>query len=116
MAVSDFQLLEAWQQVLKLSNLEKGQTVTILTSASTHPQTLAMAQIAAQSRGAIVNRLDLPPVNGEKSLSRDPLAYLGTTPLTGNPAAIAMLKESDLRSEEHTSELQSLMRKSYADL
>lgn len=96
MAVSDFQLLEAWQQVLKLSNLEKGQTVTILTSASTHPQTLAMAQIAAQSRGAIVNRLDLPPVNGEKSLSRDPLAYLGTTPLTGNPAAIAMLKESDL--------------------
>lgn len=96
MAVSDFQLLEAWQQVLKLSNLEKGQTVTILTSASTHPQTLAMAQIAAQSRGAIVNRLDLPPVNAEKSLSRDPLAYLGTTPLTGNPAAIAMLKASDL--------------------
>ncbi|MDX3896195.1 2,5-dihydroxypyridine 5,6-dioxygenase [Pusillimonas sp.] len=96
MAVSDYQLLEAWQQVLKLSNLEKGQTVTILTSTSTHPQTLAMAQIAAQSMGAIVNRLDLPPVNAEKALSRDPLAYLGTTPLTGNPAAIAMLKASDL--------------------
>lgn len=96
MAVSDHQLLEAWKQVLKLSKLEKGQTVTILTSASTHPQTLAMAQIAAQSMGAIVNRLDLPPVNAEKSLSRDPLAYLGTTPLTGNPAAIAMLKASDL--------------------
>ena len=46
--------------------------------------------------GAIVNRLDLPPVNGEKALSRDPLAYLGTTPLTGNPAAIAALKASDL--------------------
>ncbi len=96
MAVSDHQLLEAWKQVLKLSNLEKGQTVTILTSASTHPQTLAMAQIAVQSMGAILNRLDLPPVNAEKALSRDPLAYLGTTPLTGNPAAIAMLKASDL--------------------
>ena len=46
--------------------------------------------------GAIVNRLDLPPVNGEKSLSRDSLAYLGTTPLTGNRAAIAALKASDL--------------------
>jgi len=96
MAVSDHQLLEAWKQVLKLSKLEKGQTVTILTSASTHPQTLAMAQIAVQSMGAILNRLDLPPVNAEKALSRDPLAYLGTTPLTGNPAAIAMLKASDL--------------------
>ncbi|PVY60623.1 hypothetical protein C7440_3415, partial [Pusillimonas noertemannii] len=78
MAVSDHQLLEAWKQVLKLSKLEKGQTVTILTSASTHPQTLAMAQIAVQSMGAILNRLDLPPVNAEKALSRDPLAYLGT--------------------------------------
>ena len=96
MAVSDYQLLEAWQQVLKLSNLEKGQTVTILTSSATHPQTLAMAQVAVQSMGAILNRLDLPPVNAEKALSRDPLAYLGTTPLTGNPAAIAMLKASDL--------------------
>lgn len=96
MAVSDYQLLQAWQQVLTLSKLEKGQTVTILTSASTHPQNLAMATIAAQSLGAIVNRLDLPPVNAEKSLSRDPLAYLGATPLTGNAAAIAMLKASDL--------------------
>ena len=40
--------------------------------------------------------LDLPPVNGDKAFSRDPLAYLGTTPLTGNRAAIAALRESDL--------------------
>jgi 2,5-dihydroxypyridine 5,6-dioxygenase len=46
--------------------------------------------------GACVSRLDLPPVNGDKSLSRDSLAYLGTTPLTGNRAAIAALKASDL--------------------
>ena len=96
MAVSDYQLIEAWQKVLTLSKLEAGQTVTILTSSSTHPQTLSCATIAAQSKGAIVNRLDLPPVNAEKALSRDSLAYLGTTPLTGNRAAIAALKASDL--------------------
>ncbi|VVD74703.1 2,5-dihydroxypyridine 5,6-dioxygenase [Pandoraea pneumonica] len=96
MPVSDYQMVEAWTKVLKLSKLEAGQTVTILTSASTHPQTLSTALIATQSMGAIVNRLDLPPVNAEKSLSRDQLAYLGTTPLTGNRSAIAALKESDL--------------------
>src|ERR1700744_5805667 len=97
MSISDYQLIEAWKEVLDLSRLKAGDTVTILTSSSTHPQTLACALIAAQSMGAIVNRLDLPPVNGEKAFSRDSLAYLGTTPLTGNRAAIAALKE---RSEE----------------
>ncbi|HRL20921.1 MAG TPA: 2,5-dihydroxypyridine 5,6-dioxygenase [Alcaligenes sp.] len=96
MAVSDYQLIQAWQQVLGLSRLQAGQTVTLLTGASTHPQTLQCAQIAAQSMGAVVNRLDLLPVNAEKALSRDSLAYLGTTPLTGNQAAIAALKASDL--------------------
>jgi len=96
MPVSDYQLIDAWKHVLTLSRLQAGQTVTILTSAATHPQTLSAALIATQSMGAIVNRLDLPPVNGEKALSRDSLAYLGTTPLTGNRAAIAALKESDL--------------------
>ncbi|MGU7772015.1 2,5-dihydroxypyridine 5,6-dioxygenase [Burkholderia sp. MR1-5-21] len=96
MPVSDYQLIDAWKQVLTLSRLEPGQTVTILTSPATHPQTLSCALIATQSMGAIVNRLDLPPVNGDKAFSRDPLAYLGTTPLTGNRAAIAALKASDL--------------------
>ncbi|CAG2148302.1 2,5-dihydroxypyridine 5,6-dioxygenase [Cupriavidus plantarum] len=96
MAVSDYDLTCAWKQVLTLSKLEPGQTVTVLTGADTHPQTLRTALVAAASMGAIVNRLDLPPVNGEKALSRDALAYLGTTPLTGNAAAIAALKASDL--------------------
>ncbi len=96
MPISDYQLVSAWKQVLKLSRMEAGQVVTILTSAATHPQTLRCALIATQDMGAIVNRLDLPPVNGEKALSRDSLAYLGTTPLTGNPAAIAALKASDM--------------------
>ncbi len=96
MAVSDHDLISAWKEVLTLSKLEPGQIVTVLTSSSTHPQTLSTAMTAAALMGATINRLDLPPVNAEKALSRDSLAYLGTTPLTGNRAAIAALKESDL--------------------
>jgi 2,5-dihydroxypyridine 5,6-dioxygenase len=89
-------MVQAWIHVLTLSKLQAKQTVTILTSQNTHPQTLATARIAAGMMGAIVNRLDLAPVNGERSHSRDSLAYLGVTPLTGNHAAIAALKASDL--------------------
>ncbi|MGE8396863.1 MAG: 2,5-dihydroxypyridine 5,6-dioxygenase, partial [Comamonas sp.] len=96
MSVTDIDLINAWKRVLKLSQLEPGQIVTVLTGAETHPQTLRCAMAAASEMGARVNRLDLPPVNAEKSLSRDALAYLGTTPLTGNTAAIAALKSSDL--------------------
>lgn len=96
MPVSDQQLTAAWNEVLRLSKLQPGQTVTILTGAATHPQTLRAATLAAQAAGAIVSRVDLPPINAHRSLSRDPLAYLGETPLTGNPAAIAALKASDL--------------------
>ena len=96
MSVSDIDLIHAWKQVLTLSRLEAGQIVTVLTGADTHPQTLRCAIAAATDMGARVNRLDLPPVNADKSISRDALAYLGTTPLTGNPAAIAALTASDL--------------------
>jgi len=96
MAVSDVDLIAAWTQVLTLSRLKPGQMVTVLTSANTHPQTMSTAIIAASSLGAVVNRLDVLPVNGEKSLSRDSLGYVGTTPLTGNRAALAALKDSDL--------------------
>jgi 2,5-dihydroxypyridine 5,6-dioxygenase len=96
MPVSDFQMIQAWTEVLTLSRLEPGQNVTILTGAATHPQTLMTATIAAQSLGAIVSRVDLPPLNGEKALSRDRLAYLGATPLKDNHAALSALKASDL--------------------
>lgn len=96
MSVSDIDLINAWRQVLTLSKLEAGQVVTVLTGADTSAQTLRCAIAAASEFGAHVSRLDLPPVNAEKSLSRDALAYLGTTPLTGNRAAIAALKASHL--------------------
>ncbi|MBL0420018.1 2,5-dihydroxypyridine 5,6-dioxygenase [Ramlibacter sp. AW1] len=96
MPIQDAALIQAWTQVLTLSRLRPGQSVTVLTSDGTHPQTLRCALTALALLGATVCRLDLPPVNGEKSLSRDPLAYLGTTPLTGHAPAIAALKASDL--------------------
>lgn len=96
MAVSDYDLIQAWKQVLTLSKLQPEHIVTVLTSTTTHPQTLSTALTAINLLGATANRLDLQPVNAEKALSRDSLAYLGTTPLTGNFAAIAALKASDL--------------------
>lgn len=96
MPVSDADMVQAWTHVLTLSKLKAGQAVTILTSRGTHPQTLATAKIAAGLMDAHVNQLDLTPLNGEKSHSRDCLAYLGTTPLAGNRPAMAALKESDL--------------------
>lgn len=69
MPVSDIELVNAWKQVLTLSNLKHGDNVTVLTSSNTHPQTLSTALIAAGMMGAVVNRLDLPPVNGEKGKS-----------------------------------------------
>ncbi len=96
MSVANHQMIQAWKQVLQLSKVIPGQMVTVLTSQDTHPQTLLTAKIALADLGARVAQVHLEPVNAEKSLSRDPLAYLGTTPLTNNPAAFAALKASDL--------------------
>ncbi|MFS3136188.1 2,5-dihydroxypyridine 5,6-dioxygenase [Gluconacetobacter sacchari] len=96
MSVSDFELFQSWRKVLDLCALRPGQAVTVLTSADTNEQTLRCAILAVRDKGAIANRLDLQPVNGGTSLSRDPLAYVGTTPLTGNRPALEMLKASDL--------------------
>ena len=96
MAVTDSALIDAWNQVLKLSNLEAGQSVAILTDPNTNPQTLSTAIVACQAIGATVTRVDLPAANAAKSLSRDPTSYVGTTALTGNRSALAALKASDL--------------------
>jgi 2,5-dihydroxypyridine 5,6-dioxygenase len=96
MAISDSDMLQAWTQVLTLCKLKRGEVVTILTAPDTNQQTLTTASMAAHGLGAVVNRLELPPINGERSLSRDKLAFVGTTPLTGNRAALAALKASDL--------------------
>ncbi|VTU30687.1 2,5-dihydroxypyridine 5,6-dioxygenase [Variovorax sp. RA8] len=96
MPVSDYQLVKAWDEVLKLSKVERGQKVSILCGPHTHPQTLQTATIAAQAAGAIVTKIELQPINAEKATSRDRMNYLGETPLTNNPVALAAMKNSDL--------------------
>lgn len=96
MPVSDYQMVKAWDAVLKLSKVERGQKVTILCGPHTHPQTLQTATIAAQAAGAVVTRIDLQPINAEKATSRDLMNYLGETPLTNNPVALAAMKNSDI--------------------
>lgn len=95
MPVSNHDLLEAWKQVLTLSGLGAGHAVTVLTGTHSHEQTANAAVAAARGLGAQVTRILLEPVNAEKSLSRDPLAYLGSTPLTGNKVAMAACLASD---------------------
>jgi 2,5-dihydroxypyridine 5,6-dioxygenase len=70
MSVSDFQMINAWSEVLQLSQLKPGQTVAILSAPHTHPQTLRTATVAAQAAGAIVTRIEMPPINAEKATSR----------------------------------------------
>ncbi|MBS74238.1 2,5-dihydroxypyridine 5,6-dioxygenase [Variovorax sp.] len=96
MPVSDYQMVKAWDQVLKLSKVKRGQKVSILCGPHTHPQTLQTATIAAQAAGAVVTRIELQPINAEKAPSRDLMNYLGETPLTNNPVALAAMKNSDI--------------------
>lgn len=96
MPVSDYQMVKAWDQVLKLSKVQPGQKVSILCGPHTHPQTLQTATIAAQAAGAVVTRIELQPINAEKATSRDLMNYLGETPLTNNPVALAAMKNSDI--------------------
>ena len=68
------QLTQAWQEVLRLSKLQSGQSVTILTGAATHPQTLRAATYAAQAAGAIVIGKTNTPEFGAKNIT-EPLAW-----------------------------------------
>lgn len=96
MAVSDTQLAAAWRQVLELSRVVPGEAVTLLTSDDSNRQNLHAARAAATGLGATVTEVSLPPVNGERSLSRDKTAYVGQTALSDNRAALAALQASDL--------------------
>jgi 2,5-dihydroxypyridine 5,6-dioxygenase len=96
MAISDHELTVAWREVLTLSNVKPGEQISILVSDDSDRQSLAASRRAAMDLGAVVTVLHLPPVNGGLSLSRDKTAYMGRTPLTGNDAAMAALKRSDM--------------------
>src|SRR3546814_4547484 len=75
-----------------------------------------LADIAAQL--ALAERVEFPEVNRHvlAGLRLEPAVKMECAPIAGAPAMIAMAHRAnvDHRSEEHTSELQSLMRFSYA--
>ncbi|HYB11730.1 MAG TPA: 2,5-dihydroxypyridine 5,6-dioxygenase [Alphaproteobacteria bacterium] len=96
MNTSAAQLLKAWKEVLRLSRVKTGESVTLLTSTNTNMDNYRAAEIAASELGANVAALSLPPLNGDRSLSRDQTAYVGVTALKENKAAMAALQNSDL--------------------
>lgn len=96
MAISDADFVIAWKKVLEMCKVKEGEHVTILTSDDSNPQIVSTCRIAATQLGAIISLLNLPPINGEKALSRDKSGYVGKTPLAFNNAAIACLKASDM--------------------
>lgn len=96
MAISDADLTIAWLDVLKKCNLVAGEHVTILTGDDSNMQIVSACKVAATQLGGIVTELHLPPVNGEKAISRDKSGYVGKTALAFNKAALACLKASDL--------------------
>lgn len=95
MAISDADLVLGWKQVLEMCGVHAGETVTLLTSDDSNPQIVSTARIAATLLGGIVTVVNLPPLNGEKALSRDKSGYIGKTALAFNGAALAALKASD---------------------
>lgn len=96
MAISDADMVIAWKTVLEQCNLRGGEQVAILLSDDSNMQIVATARIAVTLLGGIVTLIQLPPVNGEKALSRDKSGYVGKTALAFNTAALAGLKAADL--------------------
>ena len=89
-------LTPMWKDVLRLSNVREGETVAILTGATSNPHYVDAATDAALDLGARVFRLDLPPSRGARGMGSDPTTYLGSSPLTGNRAAVEALKHADM--------------------
>ena len=56
MPVSDYQMVKAWDEVLKLSKVERGQKVSILCGPHTHPQTLQTATIVPARMTGMADR------------------------------------------------------------
>jgi len=96
MPVSNSHLQSLWREVLTLSKLAPHESVVVLTSQTSHPQTLEAATNAVMDLGARVMRLDVPPMRNVSGLGTDPTVIVGETALTGNRAAIEALKHSDL--------------------
>ncbi|CRN07857.1 2,5-dihydroxypyridine 5,6-dioxygenase [Pseudomonas sp. URMO17WK12:I11] len=96
MPVSNAQLTQMFEHVLKLSRVDDTQSVVVLKSHYSDPRTVNAAMEAAQRLGAKVYAVELPAFNHPTAMGRDMTAYCGDTALTGNLAAQRALEAADL--------------------
>lgn len=96
MPVSNAQLTQMFEHVLKLSRVDDTQSVAVLKSHYSDPRTVNAAMEAAQRLGAKVYAVELPAFNHPTAMGRDMTAYCGDTALTGNVAAQRALEAADL--------------------
>jgi 2,5-dihydroxypyridine 5,6-dioxygenase len=96
MPVSDVELVQMFEHVLKLSKVDETQSVAVLSSTYSNPRLVSAAMDASQRLKAKAYRVDLPPVNQEKAVGNDLTGYLGVSPLTGHTAAKKALEAADL--------------------
>ncbi|WP_336335171.1 2,5-dihydroxypyridine 5,6-dioxygenase [Pseudomonas putida] len=96
MPVSNAQLTQMFEQVLKLSRVDETQSVAVLKSHYSDPRTVNAAMEAAQRLKAKVYAVELPAFNHPTAMGNDMTAYCGDTALTGNLAAQRALEAADL--------------------
>src|SRR5471032_2480377 len=96
MPVSDCELTQMFEHVLKLSKVDPTQSVAVLKSHYSDPRTVRAAMDAAQRLGAKVYAVELPSFNHPTAMGNDMTAYCGDTALTGNHAAQRALEAADL--------------------
>ena len=96
MPVSDCELTQMFEHVLKLSKVDPTQSVAVLKSHYSDPRTVNAAMEAAQRLKAKVYAVELPAFNHPTAMGNDMTAYCGDTALTGNLAAQRALEAADL--------------------
>ncbi|MBF8643222.1 MULTISPECIES: 2,5-dihydroxypyridine 5,6-dioxygenase [Pseudomonas] len=96
MPVSNTQLTQMFEHVLKLSKVDQTQSVAVLKSHYSNPRIVDAAMDAAQRLGARVYGVELPAYNDPRTIGNDLTAIVGNTPLTGHPAAKQALMAADL--------------------
>ncbi|HDS1727646.1 2,5-dihydroxypyridine 5,6-dioxygenase [Pseudomonas putida] len=96
MPVSNAQLTQMFEHVLKLSRVNETQSVAVLKSHYSDPRTVNAAMEAAQRLKAKVYAVELPAFNHPTAMGNDMTAYCGDTALTGNLAAQRALEAADL--------------------
>jgi len=97
MPVSDDFRLHTWKGVLDLCKVRAGERLIVLTGETSHPRNVDDAMRATLAMGAMVYRMELPPVPPRGPVAgNERTTYVGMTPLTGNLMATEALKQADM--------------------